>query len=139
MDIQAAKGAIKDITCIASLWAYRTNIQHMMDTTPHNDMFDDEINPMWINLCELGALVECRIDQLMPVWNAQMKANGTEHALPWHSADYSAADAKWYEYSLYGCFIENMTFGAGGALYDEEGNEDISDMLPSMAQNPMYV
>lgn len=138
MDIQAAKRAIQDITSVPALMALKLNIEREISIIPHNDLIDDEMNPLWEEMVEIGALIACQLERCMPAWNAQMRANGTEKANPCTFDAFFTTDDKWYNAANWHMFTENWTIGAEAALYDEKGNEDISDMLPVMATNPIY-
>ena len=138
MDIREATRAIRDITSVPSLMALKLNIEREISIIPHNDLIPEETNPLWEEMVEIGAMIVCRIEQLTPAWNAQMRANGTEKANPCTFEAFFTTDDKWYNAANWHMFTDNWTIGAGAAFYDEEGNEDISELLPGIATNPIY-
>jgi len=133
MDIRAIKADIAQINSLPKIWALIETIDRVTAQTPHNEMFSDEFNPMWIKLVEIGALLSCRREIIQ---NGFFNRNGV---MPYQTAEYASFKNECDIAAMWFGWPQNAFIGAEGALYDEEGNEDISDMLPGMAQNPMYV
>lgn len=133
MDISAAKQAIQEITSLPHIWALTETIDRITSWTNHNECIPDEINPDFYNLVEIGALLSCQRKSLESGYFAR------SGVMPYQTAAYATMKMICDEQSMWYGFDQNMTIGAEAALYDEEGNEDITDMLPLAAVNSMYI
>lgn len=131
MDMAAVKSAISDITDLSALIVIFEAIQREARVQVDTDWYldDSDNTPEWDTMTEIGALIACRIETVEEAWYM------TNPHLPTHTRSYADTKTMALHYVLYGT---NDVYGGIRYIEDTDDEMGISDMLPTVAVNPMY-